>query len=128
MNDAPGRLTYIAPVFGVPDLPRSLAFYRDQLGFALDFIYEEFYASVSRDNCHIHLRCASPKPGDHAASMAEESIHASIGVQNAEALAATFKSAGVPFAQPLRQMPYGVEFYVRDPDGYLLAFIQPMPE
>ena len=25
---------------------------------------------------------------------------------------------------PLRKMPYGTEFYVRDPDGYILGFIQ----
>ena len=66
MNDAPGKLTYIAPVFRVQDLKRSLAFYRDQLGF--------------------------------------------------------------PFAVPLREMPYGVEFYIRDPDGYILGFVQPTPE
>ena len=62
MNDAQGRLTYIAPVLRVPDLKRSLAFYRDQLGFDLDFCYEEFYASVSRDGCHIHLQCARSHP------------------------------------------------------------------
>jgi catechol 2,3-dioxygenase-like lactoylglutathione lyase family enzyme len=127
MNDARGSLTYIAPVLRVPDLKRSLAFYRDQLGFDLDFIYEASYAGVSRDDCHIHLRCASPAPRDQAALAREEFIDASIGVQNAEALAATFKSAGVTFAQPLRQMPYGIEFYVRDPDGYVLGFVQPAP-
>ena len=34
-------------------------------------------------------------------------------------------SKGVTFAVPLRHMPYGIEFYVRDPDGYVLGFIQP---
>jgi hypothetical protein len=28
----------------------------------------------------------------------------------------------------LRHMPYGVEFYIRDPDGYVLGFVQPAPE
>ena len=125
MDDALGRLTYIAPVFRVPDLKRSVAFYRDQLGFDLDFIYEGSYASVSRDGCHIHLRCAPPAPRDQPPLAPDQFIDASIGVQNAEALSATFKSAGVTFAQPLRQMPYGLEFYVRDPDGYVLGFIQP---
>ena len=32
------------------------------------------------------------------------------------------------FSVPLRQMPYGVEFYVRDPDGYVLGFVEPAPE
>ena len=127
MNDATGRLTYIAPVLRVPDLKRSIAFYQDQLGFDLDFIYEGSYAGVSRDGCHIHLKCAHPSSRDQAVLAPDEFIDASIAVQNAEALSATFKSAGVPFAQPLRQMPYGVEFYVRDPDGYVLGFIQPTP-
>ena len=42
-------LAYVAPVFRVADLARSLAFYRDRLGFDLDFSYEDFYASVCRD-------------------------------------------------------------------------------
>jgi predicted enzyme related to lactoylglutathione lyase len=67
-------------------------------------------------------------PRDQAAFERSEFIDACIVVQNAEALSASFKSAGVPFAQPLRQMPYGVEFYVRDPDGYVLGFIQPTPK
>jgi catechol 2,3-dioxygenase-like lactoylglutathione lyase family enzyme len=125
MNDAPGRFTYIAPVLLVTDLKRSVDFYRDQLGFDLDFSYEDSYASVSRDDCHIHLRCADPAPRDQAAFARDELIDACIVVQNAEALSANFKSAGVPFAQPLRQMPYGIEFYIRDPDGYVLGFIQP---
>ena len=38
------EVTYIAPVFQVADLARSLAFYRDQLGFEVTFIYEGSYA------------------------------------------------------------------------------------
>jgi catechol 2,3-dioxygenase-like lactoylglutathione lyase family enzyme len=125
MNDARGLLTYIAPVFRVADLKRSLAFYCDQLGFGLDFCYEEFYASVSRDGCHVHLKCADSAPRDQAAFERDESIDACVIVQNAEGLSAAFQSASVTFALPLRQMPYGVEFYVRDPDGYVLGFVQP---
>src|SRR5215813_2145067 len=128
MNDAPGRLTYIAPVFRVRDLKRSLAFYHDQLGFDLDFCYEEFYASVSRDGCHVHLQCATREPRDQAAFERGELIDACVVVQNVETLSSTFASAGVPFTVTLRHMPYGVEFYVRDPDGYVLGFVQPAPE
>jgi catechol 2,3-dioxygenase-like lactoylglutathione lyase family enzyme len=128
MNDARGTLTYIAPVFRVVDLKRSLGFYRDQLGFGLDFCYEEFYASVSRDGCHVHLRCADPTPRDQADIERNEFIDACVIVQNAEVLAAAFQSAGVTFAVPLRRMPYGVEFYVSDPDGYVLGFVQPASE
>jgi catechol 2,3-dioxygenase-like lactoylglutathione lyase family enzyme len=128
MNDAQGRLTYIAPVLRVRDLKRALAFYRDQLGFGLDFCYQEFYASVSRDGCHLHLQCAAPAPRDQAAFERAELIDACVVVQNVEALSSTFASARVPFTVPLRHMPYGDEFYVRDPDGYVLGFVQPTPE
>jgi catechol 2,3-dioxygenase-like lactoylglutathione lyase family enzyme len=124
MDSAQGRLTYIAPVLRVRDLKGSLAFYRDQLGFGLDFCYEEFYASVSRDGCHLHLQCASPAPRDQAAFERAELIDACVVVQSVEALSSTFASAAVPFTVPLRHMPYGVEFYIRDPDG----FVQPAPE
>ena len=54
-----------------------------------------------------------------------EHIDACLGVADAQALSARFASAGVPFSVPLRRMPYGAEFYVRDPDGYILGFVQP---
>jgi len=60
--DRPTTIGYIAPVFRVVDLARSIGFYRDQLGFELDFSYEDFYASVHRDGCYIHLNCAPPTP------------------------------------------------------------------
>src|SRR2546422_7170357 len=50
------RLKSIAPQFLVDDLDAALAYYRERLGFAVDFVYESFYASVSRDGAAIHLR------------------------------------------------------------------------
>jgi catechol 2,3-dioxygenase-like lactoylglutathione lyase family enzyme len=128
MSDGQPSLTYIAPVFRVADLARSIAFYRDRLGLTVEFCYENFYASVCRDHCHIHLQCAPPTPRDQAAFERAEHIDACVSVRNAETLAASFASSGVAFSVPLRQMPYGAEFYVRDPDGYVLGFIQPAVE
>jgi catechol 2,3-dioxygenase-like lactoylglutathione lyase family enzyme len=125
MNERPARLDYIAPVLRVADLTRSLSFYREKLGFELDFRYEDFYASVCRDGCRIHLKCATPTPRDQVEFERNEHIDACVVVQNVQALSARFASAGVTFTVPLREMPYGVEFYVRDPDGYILGFIEP---
>lgn len=52
-----GSLVFVAPVFRVADLARSLAYYRDRLGFEVEFIYDGFYAGLRRDGCHIHLKC-----------------------------------------------------------------------
>ena len=55
MSQTPECLRFIAPVFRVSDISRALGYYRDQLGFAVDFVSESFYAAVSRDGCRIHL-------------------------------------------------------------------------
>ena len=57
-----------------------------------------------------------------------ERIDACVVVTDAQSLSAGFGSAGVPIVVALRQMPYGTEFYVRDPDGYVLGFVQPATE
>ncbi len=128
MNEPSTSFSYIAPVFRVKDLARSLAFYREQLGFELEFNYENVYASVYRDGCRIHLQCAPPAQRDQAAFERSEHLDACVVIRNAEAIAQTFTTAKVTFTVRLRQMPYGMEFYVRDPDGYILGFIQPASE
>ena len=126
MREYASRLTYVAPVLRVTDLQRSLSYYRDQLGFELEFDYGGFYASVIRDDCRVHLNCAPPPERDQKAFETAEHLDACFGVENAEALANAFASSGAAFSVPLRAMPYGSEFYIRDPDGYILGFIQPL--
>jgi predicted enzyme related to lactoylglutathione lyase len=113
MNDRHPALSYVAPVFRVSDLARSIRF------------HSHFYASVHRDGCYIHLKCASPQQRDQAALEHAEHIDACAVISAAADLASEFSSAGAPFTVPLRTMPYGVEFYVRDPDGYIIGFVQP---
>ena len=128
MTAAGPGLRHIAPVFRIADLARSIAFYRDALGFELEFSYEDFYASVRREGCHVHLQCASPAPRDQAEFERREHLDACVIVEGIEDLAARFAVAGAPFSVPLRQMPYGAELYVRDPDGYILGFVEPAGE
>ncbi|MBE7367998.1 VOC family protein [Ramlibacter pallidus] len=117
-------LTYGAPVLQVADLARSVAHYRDCLGFAVDFDHEGFYAGVARDGCHVHLRCSPHRRRDQQAFESAEQLDACFGVADAAALSAEFAAAGASITVPLRTMPYGREFYVRDPDGYILGFVE----
>lgn len=57
-------VTGIAPQFLVDDLKAAIAYYRDKLGFDVDFCYESFYASVSRNGFAIHLKCAPKTVSD----------------------------------------------------------------
>jgi catechol 2,3-dioxygenase-like lactoylglutathione lyase family enzyme len=126
MSEPASRLKYVAPVLRVTDLQRSLGYYRNQLGFELEFDYGGFYAGVIRDDCRVHLNCAAPPERDQKAFETAEYLDACFGVEDAEALANVFASSGAAFSVPLRAMAYGREFYIRDPDGYILGFIQPI--
>jgi predicted enzyme related to lactoylglutathione lyase len=77
-----------------------------------------------RDGCRVHLSCTAPLERDQKAFEAAEHLDR-FGVEGAEALAKAFGASGAAFSVALRTMPYGREFYVRDPDGYILGFIQP---
>ena len=125
MHRIPSRITFVAPVLQVSDLARSIAYYRKQLGFDTEFEDEGFYAGVLRDGCRVHLKCAAPSRRDQQAFEAAEHLDACFGVVDAQALSSEFAAAGASISVPLRVMPYGQEFYVRDPDGYILGFIQP---
>ena len=124
MNAHMDTLAYVAPVFLVHDLDRALAYYQDRMGFALDFNYEGMYASVVRDGCRVHLKSAAPSGRDQQAFEDAEHIDACFAVSDASALASQFADAGATFAVRLRASPYGKEFYIKDPDGHILAFVQ----
>lgn len=117
------RITGIAPQFLVDDLARAIAYYRDRLGFALDFQYESFYASVTRDGFAIHLKCAPKLPADREHRKNNEHLDAYISVSGVRDLFSDFEKRGARISKPLEERPWAcVDFYVEDPDGYILCF------
>ncbi len=115
----------IAPQLLVDDLAASVAFYVDALGFSQAIDWEDFYASVERDGQSIHLKCAPKTAADRANRLDNEHLDAFIEVTNAEALHREFEARGVAILKPLTDRPWGArDFYVRDPDGYILGFSQ----
>jgi uncharacterized glyoxalase superfamily protein PhnB len=117
------RLTGIAPQFLVDDLERAIEYYCRCLGFELDFRYEAFYASVSRDGCTIHLKCAPKTEVDRVHRKQHEHLDAYIGVSNAAALHDELRSRGALVTRSLEERPWSCrDFYVEDPDGYILCF------
>ncbi len=117
------NITGISPQFLVDDLTAAIAYYRDRLGFETDFIYESFYASVSRDGFAIHLKMP-PKTGLVRESRTEnEHLDAYIGVSGIEALYEELQSKGANIIRPLEERPWNCkEFYVEDTDGHILCF------
>src|SRR2546430_11495127 len=70
------QITGIAPQFLVDDLDRAIAYYRDRLGFELDFMYQSFYASVKRDGFAIHLKQAPKLAAERAHRKQNEHLDA----------------------------------------------------
>jgi len=116
-------ITAAAPQFLVDKLADSLTFYEQRLGFARDFIYEDFYASVSRDQAVIHLKCAPKLKAERDHRRSGEHLDAYLAVSGVGELYAELVSRGAPITRQLEQRPWGArDFYVEDPDGYILCF------
>jgi uncharacterized glyoxalase superfamily protein PhnB len=117
------RITGLSPQFLVDDLPVALEYYQDKLGFAPDYVYESFYASVSRDGFSIHLKCAPKTVSDRAHRKQNEHLDVHVGVRGIEALFEELASKGACILRPLEERPWACkDFYVEDPDGYILCF------
>lgn len=120
------RLTGIAPQFLVEDLERAIAYYCDKLGFELDFKYESFYASVTRDGCAIHLKHGPRLAGEKEHRRQNEHLDAYISVTGVRGLFSEMESRGALVIKPLEERPWNcVDFYLEDPDGYILCFSEP---
>jgi uncharacterized glyoxalase superfamily protein PhnB len=114
----------IAPQFFTTDLPATLAYYRDELGFDCIGTWHDppVYAIVARDQHRIHFRCAEP-PAPRPEKYADELLDAYLVVDDADALYAEYAARGVAFTRALGDTPWHArEFVVKDCDGRLLAF------
>ena len=112
-----------APQFLVSKLGDAIAFYQERLGFTTDFVYGDFYASVSRDGARIHLKCAPKLEAERAHRRAGEHLDAFLDVSEVHALHDELVRRGATITKPLQRRPWGtLDFYVEDPDGYILCF------
>jgi catechol 2,3-dioxygenase-like lactoylglutathione lyase family enzyme len=116
-------ITAAAPQLLVDNLNDSLAFYEQRLGFSRDFVYEGFYASVSRDRAVIHLKCAPKLEAERAHRRSGEHLDIYLAVSGAREMHDELVGRGAPIVRQLEQRPWGTrDFYVEDPDGYILCF------
>jgi uncharacterized glyoxalase superfamily protein PhnB len=127
-RDKPGPpvLKDAIPILLVRDVTKSAAWFRDKLGFQIDFLHglPPFYGSVSRDGVCVHLRFVHEPFFVQAAALEESVIVASIEVTNVQSLFDEFKARGVEFAQKLKKQAWGgTDFQVQDPDGNALSFV-----
>jgi hypothetical protein len=92
----------IAPQFFTTDIPGTLVYYKDKLGFECLGAWQDppTYAIVARDQHAIHFRCAEP-PTANPDKYTDELLDAYLLVEDADALYAEYAAKGVEFTRPL---------------------------
>lgn len=115
------------PVVFVSNVKASAEFYRDKLGFSIDFLHGQppFYGSVIRDGACIHLRFVHEPAFVAGLREREGLLSAFVVVDNAKGLFSEYRAAGISFVQPLKKEPWGgPAFIVRDLDGNWICFAE----
>ena len=108
----------------VPDVERSLAFYRDAVGLEVEWRPDpdNVYLTSGRDNLALHKADAAP-PGvlDHIGFVLPSA-------EDVDAWATWFTERGHSLEKPVKSHRDGARsFYVRDPAGVLVQFIYHPP-
>lgn len=116
------------PVLEITDMDRSLAFYKDKLGFAASTWGDPpTFAIVQRGTASLALAVV---PAD-AVAVSRRTWAAYVYVADADALYRELTSVGVAVPEPPETRIYGCrELVVDDPDGHIIAFgqvLQPDP-
>jgi catechol 2,3-dioxygenase-like lactoylglutathione lyase family enzyme len=124
----------IGVILAVRDVDRSVAFYRDHLGFAVDALYDDPpYATLSRDGVRLSLaeqgHPAQDRPGTTLLVPLDPAVLSTIvvlEVADAASVHAQLVADGVPMLTEPWAPPWGgLRCFVVDPDGYLVEIEQP---
>ena len=124
------EISAISPFFIVSNVPSSLSFYRDRLGFEITFAGPEpddiFFGIVRRGGAQILLKDIGVPPMPNHTRDVKKGIarwDAFVYVPDPDALAHEFASRKVEFFVPLKDTHDGLRgFEVKDVDGYVLFF------
>ena len=118
------KIKKMSPQLLVTDLDSSIVFYTEKLGFEIEFRYEDFYAGIIKDGCSIHLKSGKPSLEERNNKRKNNDLDIVLSVENVEDLYNQFARQSIDIVQPLCDRPYGKEFYIADPDGYIFAFLE----
>ena len=110
------------PILVVRDIQKSVAYYRDALGFTVDFTYGKpaSYAGVYRGSVLLHLQAESQAdrpPGGSAVYLY---------VEDADRIHGELRERGARIEKEPQDYSYGLrDFDVRDLDGNRLVIASP---
>ena len=122
------RLRQITPSFTATDLQRSIAFYRDVLGFVIG---DEWREKGELTGCEIHAGAVTFMLGQDDFAKGRDRQKGVGGrlycdtAQDLDRVAADIKARGGVLDQEPQDTPWGSRvFMITDPDGFKLTFVQ----
>ncbi len=120
MSDRKELFSHCANILPVKDIVRSIEFYKDKLGFEVNFTWNDpvEYAVLKRGDVGIHL---SQREGCSDEQPTRSAIY--IFVYDVDAVYEEFLARKIELPSPPVDQVYRMrEFEVRDPDGHMLTF------
>ncbi|HTK75680.1 MAG TPA: VOC family protein [Gemmataceae bacterium] len=128
------KVAGLAPLVQVFDMPTSIAFYRDTLGFTVAATSEPGddcdWALLKLDGTELMLNTAyekehRPATPDAARLAAHEDTALYFGCPDVDGAYSHLRAMGIA-AEPPTVAPYGMkQLYLKDPDGYVICFQWP---
>jgi catechol 2,3-dioxygenase-like lactoylglutathione lyase family enzyme len=123
----------IQPVHRVRDVGASVAYYRDVLGFEVDFVHGDppAHARVASGDrtsgTAVRIRFEQLSPGA-VGNAGDGYCYIHVG-HDLDGLHEAYRSRGVTILQEPRNHSWGLrDFYIRDCDGYVFCFAGEMRE
>jgi catechol 2,3-dioxygenase-like lactoylglutathione lyase family enzyme len=116
------RIARSLPIFAVRDVPATLKYYCDVLGFSGAWTWDDppTFGGACWGSIGV-MFCRQPEIAAHVRGH----MH-SFFVEGIDALHERHRAAGAEIVIPLQDEPWGLrEYTVRDPDGYHLRFGEP---
>ncbi len=124
MKGSETRLQNLVPVLDVQDVDESISFYCDALGFS---VYDKIVWGGRTEwallgSGQVRLMLCAGQPPDEDRQLASDGVFF-VYLDDIEALNVYLGSKGYDIAAQGRDLKAGSrDFYVRDPDGYVLWF------
>jgi uncharacterized glyoxalase superfamily protein PhnB len=119
----------VLPVFLVDDVVQTVEYYRDVMGFEVDFLYgtPPTYASVSRNDAIFNFTLSNP-PGRRnnvASAGMGNGVDAYMVVSDVDDVYEELRENGANVVVPIASQEYGMrEFHIEDLNSYRIAIAE----
>jgi catechol 2,3-dioxygenase-like lactoylglutathione lyase family enzyme len=120
-------IKHIVPQLRTTDMASSVRFYTEDLGFTIEFNYDDFYVGIRTGDQLVHLKLVDAP--DPSIPYVDEGGHLHLYFQTDDVgpLAERLKAKGVILSQDVEETAWKTrEFVIRDDQGHTLYFGEPL--